>query len=43
MVANRQTTIGELNAFFANPALMWVTGVLTMLVRLAIVVAHNRW
>ncbi len=43
MVANRQTTIGALNAIFADPALMWVTGVFTMLVGLTIVVAHNRW
>ena len=43
MVSNRQTTIDALNGFFANPALMWVTGVFTMLVGLAIVVAHNRW
>src|SRR5579864_7463994 len=43
MVANRQTTIDALNAFFASPAIMWVTGVFTMLVGLAIVVVHNRW
>lgn len=43
MVANRQTTIDALNALFGDPALMWVTGVFTMLVGLAIVVAHNRW
>src|SRR5476649_2225828 len=43
MVFNRQTTIDALNSFFADPALMWVTGVFTMLVGLAIVVAHNRW
>ncbi len=43
MVFNRQPTIDMLNAFFADPALMWITGVFTMLVGLAIVVAHNRW
>jgi hypothetical protein len=43
MVANRQTTIDALNAFFSSPALMWVTGVFTMLVGLAILVVHNRW
>jgi hypothetical protein len=43
MVANRQTTVDALNAIFADSALMWVTGVFTMLVGLMIVVAHNRW
>jgi len=43
MVANRQTSIAVLNALFTNPTLMWVIGVFTMLVGLAIVVAHNRW
>lgn len=43
MVANRQTTIDALNAFFSSPAFMWVTGVFTMLVGLAILVVHNRW
>ncbi len=43
MVANRQMTIDALNAFFANPALMWIAGVFTTLVGLAIIVAHNRW
>lgn len=43
MVANRQTTIDILNAFFDNPALMWVTGLFTLLAGVVIVVAHSRW
>lgn len=43
MVANRQTTIGTLNSFFGDPALMWVTGVLTLLAGIVIVILHNQW
>jgi hypothetical protein len=42
MAANKAATLQALNAFFADPALMWVTGVFTTLVGLTIVVAHNR-
>jgi len=43
MVANRQNTIDVLNAFFAGAAVMWATGVFTLLVGIVMVVAHNRW
>lgn len=43
MVANRQNTIDVLDAFFASAALMWTTGVFTLLVGLVVVVTHNRW
>jgi hypothetical protein len=43
MVANRQTTIAAVNAFFADPALMWAVGIFTVLVGIVIVLTHNRW
>jgi hypothetical protein len=43
MVANRQATIATLTALFADPALMFVTGVFTLLIGLAVVLGHNRW
>lgn len=43
MVADRPATIAATNALFTDPALMWVTGVFTTLIGLAIVLAHNRW
>lgn len=42
MAANKAATITALNAFFADPALTWITGVFTTVVGLAILVAHNR-
>jgi len=42
MAANRAGTLQTVNAFFADPGLMWVTGVFTLLVGLTIVIAHNR-
>jgi hypothetical protein len=43
MVANRQDTTDVLNGFFASAALMWTTGVFTLLVGIVVVVTHNRW
>jgi hypothetical protein len=43
IIADRQSTIDALNAFFTQPALMWITGVFTLLLGLALVLAHNRW
>jgi hypothetical protein len=43
MVANRQATIATMNALFADPALVFVTGVFTLVIGLAVVLAHNRW
>jgi hypothetical protein len=43
MAANRLATVAILNALFSDPALVWVTGIFTLLVGLAIVLIHNRW
>jgi hypothetical protein len=43
IAANRQASFDALNAFFSDPALMWITGIFTVLVGLVIVVAHNYW
>jgi hypothetical protein len=43
MIANRQGSIAAMNALFADPALMFVTGVFTLIIGLAVVLAHNRW
>jgi hypothetical protein len=43
MIANRDATVAIMNALFSNPALMWVTGVFTLVIGIAIVVGHNRW
>src|ERR1700727_3014667 len=43
ILANRQSTLDALNALFTQPALMWITGVFTLLLGLALVLAHNRW
>lgn len=43
LIVARQSWILALNALFADPPLIWVTGIFTMLVGLTIVVLHNRW
>ncbi|MGC1380224.1 MAG: hypothetical protein WA814_04290 [Candidatus Baltobacteraceae bacterium] len=43
MVANRAATFATMEALFADPALMWITGVFTLGLGLALVLAHNRW
>jgi hypothetical protein len=43
MVANRDATIAVIGALFADPALMWITGIFMLLIGLAIVLIHNRW
>jgi hypothetical protein len=43
MVGNRENTIGVVSGFFASPALMWATGLLTLLIGIVVLVAHNRW
>ncbi len=40
---NREASITMLNALFADPALLWVTGAFTTVIGLAIVLVHNRW
>jgi hypothetical protein len=43
LLAEKQAMISMLDAFFADAALMWITGVFTFLLGLAVVLAHNRW
>ncbi|MBV8582511.1 MAG: hypothetical protein JO241_00840 [Candidatus Eremiobacteraeota bacterium] len=43
MLANKPAALEEMNALFADPGLMFVTGVFTMIGGLAVVLAHNRW
>ncbi|HTV93994.1 MAG TPA: hypothetical protein VMG98_14910 [Verrucomicrobiae bacterium] len=43
MLVNRQSTLDAVTALFADQALMWVTGVFTLLFGLWIVLTHNRW
>lgn len=43
LIVARQSWLLALNALFADPPLVWVTGVFTILVGLTIVVLHNRW
>ena len=43
MIFNRQTTIATMNSLFADAPLMWITGVFTLLLGLAVVLTHNRW
>jgi len=42
MFVNRES-MATLNALLANPALVFVTGIFTMVVGIAIVISHNRW
>jgi vacuolar-type H+-ATPase subunit I/STV1 len=43
MISNRDATASAINALFADPALVFVTGVFTLAIGLAIVILHNRW
>ncbi|HEY2476655.1 MAG TPA: hypothetical protein VGI19_17880 [Candidatus Cybelea sp.] len=43
MLATRDATIAVIGALFADPALMWITGIFMLLVGLAILLVHNRW
>ena len=43
LALNREASIATLNALFADPALLWVTGAFTTVIGLAIVLVHNRW
>ena len=43
MMLDKPATIEMLNAFFASTAMMWVTGVFTLLLGLAVILVHNRW
>lgn len=43
LVVNRQAAIATMVALFADPALIFMTGVFTLLLGLALVLGHNRW
>lgn len=43
MAVNRAATLDILDRFFADPALMWVTGVFTLLIGVTVIVLHNEW
>ena len=42
LTANREA-LPTINALFADPALVFITGVFTVVVGIAVVVSHNRW
>jgi cytochrome bd-type quinol oxidase subunit 2 len=41
--ANRDSSIAMMNALFGDTPLVFITGVFTVVIGLAIVIAHNRW
>ena len=43
MAVNRDATLTTMNVFFSDPAVMFVTGVFTLLAGLVVVILHNRW
>jgi hypothetical protein len=43
MISNKSAAVQTMNALFSDAPLMWITGVFTMMLGVAIVVAHNRW
>jgi hypothetical protein len=43
MAANRDATIETMGRMYADPLLLFVVGLFTVLVGLVVVVAHNRW
>jgi hypothetical protein len=43
MFAQRQTSIDTIGALFTDPPLLWITGVFTLLIGLAVLLAHTRW
>lgn len=43
MISNKSAAVQTLNALFGDAPLVWVTGVFTMMLGIAIVVVHNRW
>lgn len=43
LALNREASIATMNALFADPALLWVTGAFTTVIGLAIVLLHSRW
>jgi len=43
MLLNRVAYVAAMQALLANPGLLLVTGVFTLLIGIALVVAHHRW
>ena len=43
MIANKAATVQTMNALFTDSPLMFVTGVFTMMLGLAVVLGHNKW
>lgn len=43
LMVDKPASIAALNALFDDPPLMFVTGVFTMMIGLAVVLGHNRW
>lgn len=43
LIVNKPASIAVLNALFNDPPLMFITGVFTMMIGLAVVLGHNRW
>ena len=43
LLIDRPAAIDTMNRLFSDSGLLWVTGVFTMLLGLAVVLAHNRW
>jgi len=43
MLFDRPGALAVIDHLFADAALLWVTGVFTLLVGIAIVLTHNRW
>jgi hypothetical protein len=43
MVLQRQATVDWMTALFHSPSLMWVLSVITLIIGLAMVLAHNVW
>lgn len=43
MVLNRDAFLTTMNALFADPALLFVSGAFAAVIGLSIVISHNRW
>jgi hypothetical protein len=43
MILQRQATVDWVTALFHNPSQLWVVSVITLIIGLAVVLAHNVW
>lgn len=43
MITNKTGTVATMSALFSDPPVMFVTGVFTMMMGVAVVLGHNRW